>query len=89
MLTLIDRGNATGLDCQRFWTLDPVDGTKGFLRGQQYAVCLALIVGGQVQLGVIGCPNLAAEDRTPGSLMFAVKGSGAFQVCIYLLLGVL
>src|SRR5690349_14174368 len=26
-----------------FWTLDPIDGTKGFLRGEQYAVSLAFI----------------------------------------------
>jgi 3'-phosphoadenosine 5'-phosphosulfate (PAPS) 3'-phosphatase len=40
------------------WTLDPIDGTKGFLRGWQYAVCLALLVDARVELGVIGCPNL-------------------------------
>src|SRR5205823_1491033 len=33
---------------ERFWTLDPIDGTKGFLRGEQYAIALALIVEGQV-----------------------------------------
>jgi len=41
-----------------FWTLDPIDGTKGFLRGGQYAVCLALLIDARVELGVIGCPNL-------------------------------
>ena len=40
------------------WTLDPIDGTKGFLRGGQYAVCLALLIDARVELGVIGCPNL-------------------------------
>jgi len=30
----------------RFWTLDPIDGTKGFLRGDQYAIALALIENG-------------------------------------------
>jgi len=44
-----------------FWTLDPIDGTKGFLRGGQYAVCLALLVDARVELGVIGCPNLPTE----------------------------
>ena len=37
-----------------FWTLDPIDGTKGFLRGNQYAVALALIDEGSVVLGVLG-----------------------------------
>jgi 3'(2'), 5'-bisphosphate nucleotidase len=40
------------------WTLDPIDGTKGFLRGGQYAVCLALLIDARVEIGVIGCPNL-------------------------------
>ena len=33
VVTWIDRGNAAPSD--RFWTLDPIDGTKGFLRGEQ------------------------------------------------------
>ena len=28
---------------KQFWVLDPIDGTKGFLRGDQYAVALALV----------------------------------------------
>ncbi len=60
--TWIDRGN--GQVGQRFWTLDPIDGTKGFLRRDQYAIALALIENGQVQLGVIGCPALSRWRRT-------------------------
>jgi len=52
----IDRGQAD--PAARFWTLDPVDGTKGFLRGEQYVIALALIVGGRVQVGALACPNL-------------------------------
>ena len=51
-----------------FWTLDPIDGTKGFLRGGQYAVCLALLVDARVELGVIGCPNLPTHPPPPPSL---------------------
>jgi 3'(2'), 5'-bisphosphate nucleotidase len=47
------------------WTLDPIDGTKGFLRGGQYAVCLALLVDARVELGVIGCPNLPSTSTAP------------------------
>jgi 3'(2'), 5'-bisphosphate nucleotidase len=80
----IDRGGAeTG---ERFWTLDPIDGTKGFLRGEQYAVALALIIGGEVQLGVLGCPNLS-EGATvdlggSGSLVVAVRGQGAWTTSL-------
>ena len=66
----------------RFWTVDPIDGTKGFLRGDQYAVALALVEEGEVVLGVLGCPNLPLTGLEPqenrGSLFVAVKGEGAF-----------
>jgi 3'(2'), 5'-bisphosphate nucleotidase len=66
------------------WTLDPIDGTKGFLRGGQYAVCLALVVDAQVELGVIGCPNLPSDVSNPdgprGSIFVAVKGQGVEEV---------
>ena len=29
--------------CERFWLVDPIDGTKGFLRGGQFAVALSLL----------------------------------------------
>ncbi len=63
-----------------FWTLDPIDGTKGFLRSAQYAVALAHIVDGVVQLGVLGCPNLPQrlDDNTSprGCLFVASRGEG-------------
>lgn len=69
-----------------FWTLDPIDGTKGFLRGHQYAVCLAYIVGDSPVLGVLGCPNLpsdwnAALDRSDpsGCLYVSLKGQGLLE----------
>lgn len=81
----IDLGNYEGGSTGRFWALDPIDGTKGFLRGDQFAVCLALIENGKVVLGVIGCPNLAEnivsnEEQTGvvGGLFSAVKGLGSF-----------
>lgn len=71
-------GTATG----RFWTLDPVDGTKGYLRGGQYAIALALIEDGVVQLGVLGCPGLDAQCRpatNAGALLLARRGKGAWS----------
>ncbi|KAJ2778097.1 3'(2'),5'-bisphosphate nucleotidase [Coemansia interrupta] len=81
VLQAIDRGQYAGGATGRHWTLDPIDGTKGFLRGEQYAVCLALIVDGQVRLGVLGCPNLEQKQgsESKGVLMVAVDGQGAFQ----------
>jgi len=76
----IDAGNdAPG---QRFWTLDPIDGTKGFLRGEQYAIALALVEDGKVALGVLGCPNLVEVSKPvrggPGSIVAATRGQGAW-----------
>ena len=76
----IDRGKSE--TAGRFWVLDPIDGTKGFLRGDQYAVALALVMDGQVQLGLLGCPNLSDAYRPdfggPGSLVVAVRGQGTW-----------
>ena len=92
MLDTIDLGNSAGGPKGRIWALDPIDGTKGFLRGGQYAVCLALLVDGDVKVGVLGCPNLPIDDKAPltedmgsaasdaegqGVLFSAVQGSGA------------
>jgi HAL2 family 3'(2'),5'-bisphosphate nucleotidase len=66
----------------RFWTLDPIDGTKGFMRGDQYATALALVVKGQVQVGALACPNLEDGYRPDlegvGSLVVAARGQGTW-----------
>lgn len=69
---------------RRFWTLDPIDGTKGFLRGDQYAIALALIEEGQIQLGLMACPNLHTEIEGSGGkrgcLFLGLRGVGSFQI---------
>ncbi len=86
VLDAIDQGSHDA-SAGRYWTLDPIDGTKGFLRGGQYAVSLALIERGQVVGGVLGCPNLGAnfdrafDDPDPtGTLFYAATGEGAFSL---------
>ena len=64
MLDIIDLGNASDTACGRVWVLDPIDGTATFMKGQQYAVCLALLVDGVQKLGVLGCPNLCLDHET-------------------------
>jgi 3'(2'), 5'-bisphosphate nucleotidase len=81
ILGWIDHGAADVADpaTQRFWTLDPIDGTKGFLRKEQYAISLALIEQGAVRLGVLACPNLFAkpgDDTRRGVMFYAVRGGG-------------
>ncbi len=70
----------------RFWTLDPIDGTKGFLRGDQYAIALALIENGMVKLGILACPNLYLDVKQrsggKGCLFIALKGKGSVEMDI-------
>ena len=74
----IDAGNGEVSD--RYWTLDPIDGTKGFLRNDQYAVALALIEDGKVKVGVLGCPALFMDpskiDGEIGVLITATRDGG-------------
>ncbi|NJK38598.1 MAG: 3'(2'),5'-bisphosphate nucleotidase [Oscillatoriales cyanobacterium RM2_1_1] len=78
VITWINHGN--GSVGQRFWTLDPIDGTKGFLRQDQYAIALALIEEGEVKLGIMGCPAYPVAGQTPGMLFVAVRGEGAVMM---------
>ncbi|MEM9414910.1 MAG: 3'(2'),5'-bisphosphate nucleotidase [Planctomycetota bacterium] len=85
VLSWIDRGAFDPAEAdeklrKRYWTLDPIDGTKGFLRGEQYAVALALIIDGEVALGVLGCPNLDDGEGNTGTLFAAVRGQGAVRL---------
>lgn len=52
------RGSA---DPRGHWMLDPIDGTRGFVRGGQYAVCLAWMADASPRLALMGCPNLPRE----------------------------
>jgi len=78
IITWIDRG--TGQVADRYWTLDPIDGTKGYVRGDNYAIALALIEAGEVKLGVLGCPAIPIHPNQPncdrGVLFVGVKGQG-------------
>jgi len=84
VLDAIDVGNAEASGS--FWTLDPVDGTKGFLRNQQYAIALAFIEDGRPVIGVMGCPNLPMSFEAPldvpdsaGCLYACIAGRGVTQ----------
>lgn len=70
---LIDLG--AGPPKGRYWVLDPIDGTKGFLRNDQYAIALALIEDGEVQWGFLACPALPYAGSA-GSLFIAGRGAG-------------
>ena len=69
-----------------YWALDPIDGTKGFLRGQHYAIALGRIENGNVVAGVMGCPNLSPDQGFPlseqdstGVVYAASSGAGSWE----------
>ena len=77
VLAWIDRGGAS--PSHHFWVLDPIDGTKGFLRGSQFAIALALVENGEVNIGALACPNLPWPQGTGrGVLALATRGGGAW-----------
>ncbi|XP_066357756.1 3'(2'),5'-bisphosphate nucleotidase isoform X2 [Miscanthus floridulus] len=93
ILSAIDDGKSEGGPSGRHWVLDPIDGTKGFLRGDQYAIALALLDDGKVVLGVLACPNLplssinnlngnSSGDQV-GALFSATIGCGAEVESLY------
>jgi histidinol-phosphatase len=62
-------GTAGGGD--RRWLLDPIDGTRNFVRGiPVFATLIALEVAGRIEVGVVSAPAL-------GSRWWAARGGGA------------
>lgn len=76
VIRTLARGGYVGSASGRYFALDPIDGTKGFLRGEHYAVALGLVEDGRVVAGVLGCPNLPGPDGRRGVLVHAVRGHG-------------
>jgi len=68
----VDRGVTPPTKDSRVWILDPIDGTKGLITGQQYVVGLCLVDSK-------GLPLVAAMGNplgAPSDVMLAVKGRG-------------
>jgi histidinol-phosphatase len=56
----------------RRWVLDPIDGTKNFIRGVPvWATLISLLVGGEPVVGMVSAPAL-------GRRWWAATGSGAY-----------
>lgn len=63
--------NPARLDCARLWVVDPIDGTRDYLRGRPgWAVSIALVENGVAVAGVLDAP---ARDEQ----WLATRGGGA------------
>lgn len=74
VLAAIDHRGTPG---RRTWAVDPIDGTKGFLRGDQFAIAIGLLVDGVPAAGVLACPRFELSGM-PGVLVWGGPGIGAF-----------
>lgn len=62
----------TSGDAERTWIIDPIDGTKNYVRGVPvWATLIALRIGIELTVGVVSAPAL-------GRRWWAAKGSGAW-----------
>lgn len=65
--------NADRLAAERVWVVDPIDGTRDFLRGRPgWAVSIALVEAGRPVIGVLDAPARGERWR-------AVLGEGALR----------
>lgn len=63
--------NASRLNCVRVWVVDPIDGTRDYVRGRDgWAVSIALVEGGRPLIGVLDAPARGEHWR-------AQSGQGA------------
>ncbi|KAF7841972.1 putative PAP-specific phosphatase, mitochondrial isoform X1 [Senna tora] len=91
VLDAIDRGGKDafvfGSNPATYWVLDPIDGTRGFLKASKalYVVGLALVVDGEIVVGVMGCPNWQTDLSKKSTADFEecndiLNGSGAIMI---------
>jgi 3'(2'), 5'-bisphosphate nucleotidase len=94
VLYLLDLGGTNAAsDQESLWVFDPIDGTKTFLEGRQYAINCAYLENGVEKIGIIGCPNLPISTLDPdsplpsedtidssghGCVIHAVRGEGTW-----------
>jgi histidinol-phosphatase len=67
-----EASDGTGPHPSRRWIVDPIDGTKGYVRGMPvWATLLALEDGGEMTVGVVSAPAM-------GRRWWGARGAGAF-----------
>ena len=65
--------NAARLACEQVWVVDPIDGTRDYIRGREgWAVSIALVQAGRPVIGVLDAP-------ARGEVWRAAAGHGAWR----------
>ncbi|MHA2288237.1 MAG: inositol monophosphatase family protein, partial [Promethearchaeota archaeon] len=66
--------NYRGSSSDRQWTVDPIDGTKGFQKNLVYAIGIGFMIHAEPTVCAIGVPNY---KKTPLTIFSAQKNNGA------------
>lgn len=64
------------------WIYDPIDGTKGYLKGRYYAIALGCFYKDEPLFGIMSVPHIGKGDeitRIDGTIAFALPGHGAYM----------
>lgn len=88
-LLLDDSATRSGGWPRNWWTVDPIDGTKGFRSGRHFAICVARVEDAIPVVGSLACPTMPSSGDPmlmrpagdSGTLYAAVRGGGAWSVC--------
>jgi 3'(2'), 5'-bisphosphate nucleotidase len=62
------------LKSERQWTVDPIDGTKGFQKHLSYAIGIGLMINSNPRISIIGVPNFNEKGT---AIFIAEKENGA------------
>ena len=65
--------NYRGVPSPNQWSIDPIDGTKGYLKGLSYAIGIGLISNRVKLFSIIGVPNYRENQA---AIFYAKKGRG-------------
>ena len=63
--------NYGGKPSEYTWTIDPIDGTQGYIEGLSYAIGIGFIDGSQPTISVISVPNY---DERGLAIFYAERG---------------
>ena len=72
----LDQVTAAEVAESDFWLVDPIDGTRDYIRGEPtFAICIAHIQNQQTRLGLLAIP-------AQGKIYFAERGRGSFEASL-------
>jgi histidinol-phosphatase len=79
-----EEGGKLNADAEYLWLVDPIDGTKAFVRGYpMFSTQIALMHKGELVLGVSSAPCFLGDGSSGvglGETYYAERGLGAFQL---------